>query len=409
MCGRAFAEGARFCPQDGAVLVSGAASDPLLGRLLDGRYRLEARLGEGGMGTVYRGTHALIDRPVAVKVMRADLAARPDLALRFRREAMLTSRLDHESCVRVSDVSPAASAHAYLVMELLLGEDLQRVIGRGPLPLRRAVAIAASTAAALGHAHALGLVHRDLKPENVFLHRRAGKEVVKVVDFGIARSEYEETITRAGEVFGTPQYMSPEQALDPSRVDFRTDLYALGATLFAMLTGRAPIADGAAHRALALLLHGEIERHPRKLAPALPEWLDALVARCLEKDPALRPASAADVEGELRHGLETLPPDSLGSAGPAPPPADPRAATHVAGDDHPHLTPTGRERRALSEPGFPTRRSGGAHRRGGRRRRLPPRRHARRRRRRRGTALLAVGAASCRRGLRRSCRSCRPR
>ena len=310
------------------------AADPLVGRLLDGRYRIEERLGEGGMGTVYRGCHALMGRPVAVKVMRANIVARPDMALRFRREAMLTSRLNHECCVRVADVSPEGSEHAYLVMELLDGEDLQRVIRRGVIPPRRAVEIAASAASALAHAHSLGIVHRDLKPNNVFLHRRDGREVVKVLDFGIARSAYEQTITRTGEVFGTPEYMSPEQAGDPAHVDFRCDLYSLGATLFAMLTGQSPVAERSAVRALAVVLRGEVKRHPRALTPTVPAWLDDLVARCLAPLPNERPSSSITLEEELRRGLETMLslPDGAFHDGAASGPK-PRPPAEASGDE----------------------------------------------------------------------------
>ena len=346
MCGGTFADEARFCPLDGALLAANVSEDPLIGCLLDGRYRIEARLGQGGMGTVYRARHALIGRPVAVKVMRGDLGGRGELSLRFRREAILTSRLDHECCVHVTDVSPVGGAHAYLVMDLLEGEDLQRAIRRGPLPARRAVEIAASVASALAHAHGLGVIHRDLKPENVFLHVRDGREVVKVVDFGIARSGYEETITRAGEVFGTPQYMSPEQALDPSGVDFRSDLYSLGATLFTMLTGRALLAEEAPALLLSRVVRGEIQRHPRALAASVPEWLDELVARCLARAPEERPGSASEVEAVLRRGLlEATAPDSSPRTLPDTPSmrlVDPRAPTRSVGDDGPRSSQRGR-------------------------------------------------------------------
>ena len=339
MCGGNFADETRFCPQDGAALVAPASADPLLGCLLDGRYRIEARLGQGGMGTVYRASHALIGRPVAVKVMRGDLAGRAEMALRFRREAILTSKLDHPCCVHVADVSPEGSAHAYLVMDLLEGEDLQRAIRRGPIPLRRAVEIAASVASALAHAHGLGVIHRDLKPENVFLHMRDGREVVKVVDFGIARSGYEETITRAGEVFGTPQYMSPEQAIDPSGVDLRSDVYSLGATLFAMLTARTPLPDEPPALMLSRVVRGEIQRHPRAVSPSVPEWLDELVARCLARAPEDRPSSASEVEEALRRGLPEMTALDPSPSNPAETPTlrivDPRAVTRAVVEDAP--------------------------------------------------------------------------
>ncbi|HEX4460211.1 MAG TPA: serine/threonine-protein kinase, partial [Polyangia bacterium] len=192
-------------------------TDPLLGRVLGGRYRLLERLGQGGMGTVYRATHTLMEKPVAVKILRPEMATDAEAIARFHREARSASRLDHDHCIRVTDFGQSDDGHLFLVMELLDGVSLSHVTRRGPVPPGRAAAVGVAVAEALAHAHEQGLIHRDLKPDNVFLARRAkGREIVKVLDFGLAKlasdSALGPSITRDGTVFGTPEYMAPEQA-----------------------------------------------------------------------------------------------------------------------------------------------------------------------------------------------------
>jgi serine/threonine-protein kinase len=322
---------AQFCPRDGSPLVpsrdgdritarglgSDAATsssepggraqrpDPLLGRVLGGRYRLTARLGQGGMGTVYRAVHTLMEKPVAVKVLRAELATDAEAVARFHREARSASKLDHDHCIRVTDFGQSDEGLLYLVMELLDGSSLGTVIRRGPVPEARAAAIALAVAEALEHAHEAGIIHRDLKPDNVFLARRnKGRELVKVLDFGLAKlasdSALGRSITQDGTVFGTPEYMAPEQA-EGEKLDGRTDVYALGVLTYQLLTGVVPFSGG---NFVALLTRQVQEKPvpPRSRRPDLPisSGMEQLVMCCLEKRPDARYGSAQALCDALR-------------------------------------------------------------------------------------------------------------
>jgi serine/threonine-protein kinase len=326
-CKREFDQGEQFCPRDGSPLSeSPPAGDALVGRVLGGRYRLAERLGQGGMGTVYRGMHTLMDKPLAVKILRGELATDADAVARFHREARSASRLDHDHCIRVTDFGQSEDGLLYLTMELLEGRSLARRMRDGRLPVAEACSIAYAIALALEHAHEAGVIHRDLKPDNVFLAKRSrGREVVKVLDFGLAKlasdSGKSRSITRDGTVFGTPEYMAPEQAQgDP--LDARTDLYALGVLLYHMLTGELPFQ---AETFVALLTKHirEQPRPPRDLVPDLPPALDAIVMKCMAKraDGRFESASAL-AEALLPFASRT---DVTGQVAPlpsAPPHAD---------------------------------------------------------------------------------------
>ncbi|MER7764964.1 serine/threonine-protein kinase, partial [Streptomyces sp. NPDC097619] len=222
------------------------------GELLGERYRLDARLGRGGMGEVWSGRDLLLERPVAVKVL-LDTVTMEEAVVRFRREATLGARLQHQGITVVHDVGRQAGPDGdrlFIVMELLAGEDLAAVLSRAPhgLPVARAVDLALQTARALAAAHERGVVHRDLKPANLFL---LPGDRLKICDFGIAHSaDATAGITVTGRVFGTPAYMAPEQWRG-ERVDARCDLYALGCVLYALLTGEPPF--GVAEQAFVLL------------------------------------------------------------------------------------------------------------------------------------------------------------
>jgi serine/threonine protein kinase len=258
-CGRSFVGEDVFCPHDGSrLLASGDTEevviDPLISTTLDGRYRILRVIGEGGMGIVYEGEHTLIERRVAIKVLRENFCRRPDAVERFRREAKSASRIGHPNIVDVLDFGETPGGAHYFVMEMLEGQDLADALARtGALSPPRAVSIIHQCCHALSAAHDKGIVHRDLKPENILLIERDNvRDFVKIVDFGVAKmSELEwnldapgtsgprSKLTRTGVVFGTPEYMSPEQAtgLTP---DHRVDIYALGVTLYELLTGRVP-------------------------------------------------------------------------------------------------------------------------------------------------------------------------
>jgi serine/threonine-protein kinase len=271
--------------------------DPNLGRVLAEKFRIEALIGEGGMGSVYRGVQLSIGRPVAIKLIAGAVASHPECIKRFRREAEAMALLTHPNTVRLYDFG-AERGELYMVMELLEGEDLADCLARkGALAPREAIDILRQVLAALSEAHALGIVHRDLKPANVFLSRVPdGQVFAKVMDFGIAGIQQDTgrtKLTLAGSVLGTPAYMAPEQA-QGNPVDARSDLYSLGILLFEMLTGNTPfVADSVVH-----LLLAQVSQAPPRLAALRPELplvqaLQALLDQLLEKAPDERPASAA--------------------------------------------------------------------------------------------------------------------
>ncbi len=301
-----------FCPRDGSPLAASASdrstpdptADRLLGRVLGGRYRLLERLGQGGMGTVYRATHTLMDKPVAVKILRAELATDSEAVARFHREARSASRLDHDHCIRVTDFGQSDDGLLFLVMELLDGHSLSHVTRRGPVPAARAAGIGVAVAEALQHAHDAGIIHRDLKPDNVFLARRAkGREIVKVLDFGLAKlasdSALGPSITRDGTVFGTPEYMAPEQA-EGEKLDGRTDVYALGVILYQLVCGDVPFKSS---NFVALLTKqvSEEPTAPRDRRPDLeiPPGLELIILKCLAKRREDRYATAAEIADAL--------------------------------------------------------------------------------------------------------------
>jgi eukaryotic-like serine/threonine-protein kinase len=243
-CGARFTQDATFCPHDGSQtqeLPEAPTGDPLIGMLVDGRYQVESQLGEGGMGIVYLATHKVLGKKLALKVLRGEMARDADVVQRFVQEAQTASSIGHPNIVDIHDFGRLPDGAVYFVMEYLDGEGLSDMIARGgSIPMQEAILIIQQIASALGAAHARGVVHRDLKPDNVFILRRGGDPVVKVLDFGIAKvGGAGAKITRTGMVFGTPHYMSPEQAAGQS-VDGRTDIYALGVIMYEMFTGKVP-------------------------------------------------------------------------------------------------------------------------------------------------------------------------
>jgi len=268
-----------------------------LGRLIADKYRLDAVLGVGGMGAVFRATQLSVNRPVAVKLIQGPLLKHPEVEKRFRREAEAMARLRHPASVRLFDFGATSEGELYMVMELLEGHDLAaHLVQRGALQAGEALAIAKQILLALGEAHAQGIVHRDLKPANVFMAELHGGEIaVKVMDFGIAGIEQaaaHNRLTRTGTVLGTPAYMSPEQAQGHA-VDGRSDLYALGVLLFEMITGRVPFT---ADSAVSLLL-AQVSFAPPRLQEVLPDHpelvpLQPLLDALLQKSPDNRPANA---------------------------------------------------------------------------------------------------------------------
>ena len=275
-----------------------SGTDPLVGRLLDGRYRLDATIARGGMATVYAATDLRLDRPVAVKVMRPALAEDADFVERFAREARAAARLSSPEVVAVHDQgTDAATGTAYLVMEHVRGRTLRDVVTeRGPLPPARALDLVEPVLRALAAAHAAGLVHRDVKPENVLL---ADDGRVKVADFGLARAIESSNLTSTtGLLIGTVAYLAPEQ-VEHGRSDTRTDVYAAGILLFELLTGTPPYSSDSPLAVAYRHVHEDVPP-PSRLVEGVPEDLDALVQRATRRDPEQRPVDAGSFLAELR-------------------------------------------------------------------------------------------------------------
>jgi serine/threonine-protein kinase len=318
-CGRQYSADFKFCPEDESALqadptIGGKpAVDPLVGHTLDDKYRLEEQLGIGGMGTVYRARHLLIDRPVAVKVLNQRFVEDEAARTRFRREARAAGRLQHANAVTVTDFGESHDGYVYLVMELLEGRTLREVLAKeAPLDIARSVSLMLQIAAAVSAAHDAGIIHRDLKPANIFIVQRADvPAVVKVLDFGIAKLAAESldddepmTLTQVGAMIGTPRYMSPEQC-DGLDLTPAADVYSLGCILYEMLTGTVPF-SGSTPLAIAMKQISDTPRSPREFVSTIPVALERVVLHTLEKRPENRPANAAEFSKELLATAERL-------------------------------------------------------------------------------------------------------
>jgi eukaryotic-like serine/threonine-protein kinase len=262
-----------------------------------GAYTLERQLSEGGMATIYLARHALLKRPTAIKILKKHVAT-DEFIHRFEREVQLASQLLHPNTVEIYDFGRTREGQPYYVMEYLDGVTLAELVAHsGPVPPGRAIHVLRQVAAALREAHSRGMIHRDVKPDNVMLCRRGEDDVVKLLDFGLVKSlEHADTrdITKQLKILGTPRYMAPERLINPADVDARSDIYALGAVAYFMLTGK-PIFDGDDSLAISnQVLHAPAPRVSASV-PAVPQALDALVAACLEKERARRPQSAQAV------------------------------------------------------------------------------------------------------------------
>ena len=265
-----------------------------------GPYRLREQIGAGGMATVYRADHARLPRPVAVKLLRAD-AVSPDELARFEREVKLVSRLSHPNTIQILDYGKTDDGVLYYAMELVQGITLSDLVGRdGRLPPARALAILRQVCGSLSEAHAAGIVHRDIKPANIMITQRVDEaDVVKVLDFGLARTIFAtQQVTGRHVVGGTPVYIAPERIQDSATIDARSDLFSLGAVAFFLLTGREAV-EGHSPEEVFLKMVSSMPRAPSAVATGIPGALDALVARCLARDPAERPQSVNEILDQL--------------------------------------------------------------------------------------------------------------
>jgi serine/threonine protein kinase len=301
-CGVEYPETTTLCPADGVALERDG--DSLIGTTLAGKYRIDARLNEGGMGTVYRGTHVLMDKTVAVKVLRPSLAADEKIVARFSREARAASRISHPNALSVTDFGEDESGHVFLVMEFLSGKTLKQLIrDEGPLPLARVVDITRQVGDALNAAHSQGVIHRDLKSDNIMLLDTMSSDYAKVLDFGIAKinepdGPVDTNLTAPNLVIGTPQYMSPEQCSQDSEIDARSDIYSLGVILYEMLVGHVPFSGDSPTMVMM--------KHLQEPVPSVieerndvPPSVARVVARAMAKLPGNRYQNVAELVEDL--------------------------------------------------------------------------------------------------------------
>jgi serine/threonine-protein kinase len=308
------------------------AADPMIGKVVAGRYRLEARLGEGGMGIVYRARHVLIDRVVALKLIRPDLRGETHLRAWMLREARAANRVDHAHIIDIHDIGETEDGELYLVMEYLVGTPLSAELARGPMPIARSVDILEQMCAALARAHDLGVVHRDLKSDNILLTQRGGrKDFVKILDFGLAAIARDPRLAPKGAVFGTPEYMSPEQARGEEATP-HADLYALGVLFFEMLTGQLPFRSNDRDTLLEMQRTAQAPR-PRSIRPDAHPTGEAISLRLLDKDVRKRYRDAHHLQEEMKALQRSLPAQAWdvegGDAAPAPPPPPPPQSAGV--------------------------------------------------------------------------------
>jgi len=302
VCSKEYSDTQSLCPIDAAALQ--VADDSLVGQTLAGKYKIEELIKTGGMGSVYRGKHVLMEKTVAIKVLRPSLAMDNVVVARFSREAKAASRINHPHAVTVTDFGEAENGVVFLVMEYLHGQTLKDIIRHeGALPLARVVEIVRQVAGALDAAHQQGVVHRDLKSDNVMLSEQNGGDWAKVLDFGIAKIQELEgnrdhDITAPNLVIGTPQYMSPEQCAQTGPIDARSDVYSFGIILFEMLSGRVPFTG----ESPTVIMMKQVQDPPPSILearPELPAAIGEVVERALAKQPGDRFQTAGELSGAL--------------------------------------------------------------------------------------------------------------
>jgi serine/threonine-protein kinase len=299
-CAQSFSGDACFCPFDGErlLLVEGeGVADEWVGKLVDGRYDVEAVLGQGGMGRVYAVRHRALGKRFALKMMRSELAEQGDVAMRFLQEARAAALIKHPNVIEITDFGQVEGKTPYFVMELLDGRPLSKLLREGgPPPIAAAVRMIEQMAHGLGAAHAAGVIHRDLKPDNIHV---TASGAVKILDFGVAKVAGAARLTRAGIVFGTPHYMSPEQA-SGAAIDHRADIYAFGIIMYEMFTGKVPFEADSYMGVLTKHMFMEPEPMTAVYGPARQLGaLEDVALKCLEKSPAARYATIQELLDEM--------------------------------------------------------------------------------------------------------------
>jgi len=311
-CAATYPEDYAICPRDGAPLHETTLWQ--IGTVVRGKYRIQARLGEGGMAVVYKAHHELLDELRALKVIKPDLARDAEFMGRFKNEAIMARKLNHPNAVRVDDLDIAEDGLPFIAMELVVGDTLETLVQRaGALPVSLVLDISLNICGALDAAHKLGLVHRDIKPENVVLiAQRDGPPIAKILDFGISRLREGLTgakgLTQTGMVIGTPEYMSPEQAMAKKgfEIDGRSDLYSLGLVMYRMLTGEMPFqAETTVEIFLQQLKTSPHPPHELKPELGIPESISSIVMKALEKDRERRFATGAEMAAAIKRARGT--------------------------------------------------------------------------------------------------------
>jgi serine/threonine protein kinase len=286
--------------------VRASGQDDYIGTLVNKKYRVEEMIGEGGMGKVYRARQVALDKPVVLKVLHHTLLSDERTVARFQREARAASRLNHPNSINVLDFGQSDDGAMFIAMELVSGKDLHHILSREwPLPEARVARIVSQVLSALADAHGAGVIHRDLKPENIMIEQRRNEpDFVKVLDFGIAKiqdhaGDEGPTLTRAGFVCGTPEYMSPEQARGGT-LDARSDLYAVGVILYQLMAGVLPFdSDSAVGFATKHLTEEPLPPTQKRPDAKISPGMESLILRALAKNPAERPQSADEFKQEL--------------------------------------------------------------------------------------------------------------
>ncbi|MBI4850758.1 MAG: serine/threonine protein kinase [Acidobacteria bacterium] len=328
-CKRAYEDSNSFCVFDGQKLALAEAEDPCIGLVIDNKYRIESKIARGGTGMVYKATHIQLNTPVAIKIIHPHLANDSKAVERFRREALMTMKIRHTNAIAIMDfgttkfilpknnigdikLNNVEANSVYVVMELLKGMTLEeKLVANGAFSLRETNKIIQQICNALKVAHDHQIVHRDLKPDNIFFHQDESQEIVKLVDFGIARylgkvddEEEASRLTQAGFVVGTPFYMSPEQC-GGFDVDIRSDIYSLGIIIYRMLTGVLPF-DG---KKASIIVMKHISEKPKPIyefKPDLPAIVNGVVMHALSKKPADRPQTVTELAEEIEASIKAV-------------------------------------------------------------------------------------------------------